>query len=94
MGEKDMGGTVTDNEIDAMSIAFNVNDNLAISVATQDTKYDRNATADTTETVDALSAAYTMGATTVRAHFAESSTDAGIVGNSAEYMEISLVLSF
>ena len=94
MGEKDMGGTVTDNEIDAMSIAFNVNDNLSVSVGTQDTKYDRNATADTTETVDALSAAYTMGATTLRAHFAESSTDGGNVGQNAEYMEISLMLSF
>jgi len=94
MGEVDNGGTTTDKEIDAMSIAFNVNDNLAISVGTQDTKYDRNATADTTETVDGLSAAYTMGATTVRAHFAESSNDGGNVGMSAEYMEISLMLSF
>ena len=94
MAEVDMGGTVTDKEIDAMSIAFNVNDNLSISVGTQDTKYDRNATADTTETVDGLSAAYTMGATTVRAHFAESSSDGGSVGAAAEYMEISLMLSF
>jgi len=94
MAEVDMGGTVTDKEIDAMSIAFNVNDNLSISVGTQDTKYDRNATADTTETVDGLSASYTMGATSVRAHFAESSSDGGLVGNNAEYMEISLMLSF
>jgi len=94
MGKVDMGGTVTDKEIDAMSIAFNVNDNLSVSVGTQDTKYDRNATADTTETVDGFSASYTMGATSVRAHFAESTTDGGVVGNSAEYMEISLMLSF
>jgi len=94
MGKVDNGGTVTDNEIEAMSIAFNVNDNLAVSVGTQDTKYDRNATADTTETVDGLSAAYTMGATTVRAAFAESSNDGGQNGLTAEYMEISLVLSF
>ena len=77
-----------------MSIAFNVNDNLAVSVGTQDTKYDRNATADTTETVDGFSAAYTMGATTVRASFAESSNDGGVAGSTAEYMEISLLLSF
>ena len=94
MGKVDMGGTVTDKEIDAMSIAFNVNDNLSVSVGTQDTKYDRNATADTTETVDGFSASYTMGATSVRAHFAESTTDGGVVGRSAEYMEISLLLSF
>jgi outer membrane protein OmpU len=94
MGKVDMGGTVTDKEIDAMSIAFNVNDNLSVSVGTQDTKYDRNAAADTTETVDGFSASYTMGATSIRAHFAESSTDAGVIGNNAEYMEISLLLSF
>jgi outer membrane protein OmpU len=94
MGELDKGGTGTDKEMDAMSIAFNVNDNLSISVGTQDTKYDRNATADTTETVDALSASYTMGATSVRAHFAESSNDGGTATKNAEYMEISLMLSF
>ena len=94
MAEVDMGGTVTDKEIDAMSIAFNVNDNLSVSVGTQDTKYDRNSTADTTETVDGLSASYTMGATSVRAAFSESSSDGGTVGASAEYMEISLMLSF
>ena len=94
MGEVDKGGTGTDQEIDAMSIAFNVNDNLSISVGTQDNKYDRNATADTTETVDGLSASYTMGATSIRAHFAESSNDGGVAQASAEYMEISLLLSF
>ena len=94
MGEVDKGGTGTDQEIDAMSIAFNVNDNLSISVGTQDNKYDRNATADTTETVDGLSASYTMGATSIRAHFAESSNDGGVATAKAEYMEISLLLSF
>ena len=94
MGEVDKGGTGTDQEIDAMSIAFNVNDNLSISVGTQDNKYDRNASADTTETVDGLSASYTMGATSLRAHFAESSNDGGGSTASAEYMEISLLLSF
>jgi hypothetical protein len=94
MGELDKGGTGTDKEMDAISIAFNVNDNLSISVGTQDTKYDRNATADTTETVDALSASYTMGATSVRAHFAESSNDGGQAQLGGEYMEISLLLSF
>ena len=94
MGELDKGGTGTDKNIDAMSIAFNVNDQLSISVGTQDTEYDRNATADTTETVDGLSASYTMGATSIRAHFAESSNDGGTATKKAEYMEISLLLSF
>ena len=94
MGELDKGGTGTDKEMDAFSIAFNVNDNLSLSVGTQDTKYDRNASADTTETVDGLSASYTMGATSVRAHFSESSNDGGQAQLGGEYMEISLLLSF
>ena len=94
MGELDKGGSGVDKEIDAMSIAFNVNDQLSISVGTQDTKYDRATTADTTETVDGLSASYTMGATSIRAHFAESSNDGGVATAKAEYMEISLLLSF
>jgi len=94
MGELDKGGSGVDKEIDAMSIAFNVNDQLSISVGTQDTKYDRATTADTTETVDGLSASYTMGATSIRAHFSESSNDGGGATASAEYMEISLLLSF
>ena len=94
MGEVDKGGTGTDKNIDAMSIAFNVNDQLSISIGTQDTEYDRSASADTTETVDGLSASYTMGATSLRAHFAESSNDGGGATAAAEYMEISLLLSF
>ena len=93
-GEVDMGGTTTDKEIDAFSIAFNVNDNLSVSVGTQDTKYDRASAADTTETADGVSASYTMGATSIRAHFSESSNDAGVASTDAEYMEISLMLSF
>ena len=54
MAEVDKGGTAVDKEIDGFSIAFNVNDNLSVSVGTQDTKYDRNASADTTETVDGM----------------------------------------
>ena len=94
MGKVDKGGTGTDKNIDAMSIAFNVNDQLSISVGTQDTEYDRSASADTTETVDGLSASYTMGATSLRAHFSESSNDGGSATFAAEYMEISLLLSF
>jgi outer membrane protein OmpU len=93
-GEVDAGGTATDKEIDAFSIAFNVNDNLSVSAGTQDTKYDRSSATDTTETVDGISASYTMGATSIRAHFSESSNDAGVDSADAEYMEISLMLSF
>jgi outer membrane protein OmpU len=96
MGETDSGtaGTATKN-MTAVSLAFKVNDEISVSVATQDTEYDNTAgTADVTETVDAVSASYTVGAASVRAHFAESSDDAGQAGASAEYMELSLLLAF
>ena len=81
--------------IDAMSIAFAVNDNLSISAGTQDTEYDSTAgVVNVTESVDAISASYTVGAASVRMHSASSSNDAGKAGAKADYMELSLVLSF
>ena len=94
MAEVDKGGTAVDQEIDGFSVAFNVNDSLSVSVGTQDNKYDRNASADTTETVDGMSASYTMGATSLRFNYSESSNDGGAVGMTQEYMELSLLLSF
>jgi len=82
--------------VEAYAIAFNVNDNMSISVATQDTEYDNAGAAATnvTETIDAINASYTMGAASVRATVSEASDDAGTAGTDDEHMEISLVLSF
>ena len=87
-------GTAGKN-IEAMSLAFNVNENMAISVATQDVEYDRTAGGvNTTETIDAINASYTVGAASVRATMSEADNDAGVAGITDEHMEISLVLSF
>ena len=87
-------GTAGQN-IEAMSIAFAVNDNMSVSIATQDTEYDKTAGGvNVTENVDALSASYTVGAASVRMHMAESANDGGEAGQDVEYMELSLVLSF
>ena len=81
--------------IDAASIAFAVNENMSISIGTQDTEYDKtNGVANVTEKVDAISASYTAGAASVRLHAADSSSDGGLAGKEAEYMELSLVLAF
>ena len=48
--------------VEAYAIAFNVNDNMSVSVATQDVEYDNPSSTNTTETIDALNASYTMGA--------------------------------
>ena len=80
--------------IDAASIAFAVNENMSISIGTQDTEYDKASGTNVTEKVDAISASYTAGAASVRLHAADSSSDGGLAGKEAEYMELSLVLAF
>ena len=82
-------------DVEAYAIAFNVNDNMSISLATQDVEYDKTAGGtNVTETIDAINASYTMGAASVRATVSEASDDAGVAGSDDEHMEISLVLSF
>ena len=80
--------------VEAYAIAFNVNDNLSVSIATQDVEYDTPSSTNVTETIDALNASYTMGAASVRASFSEADNDAGNNGMTDEHMELSLVLSF
>ena len=80
--------------VEAYAIAFNVNDNMSVSVATQDVEYDNPSSTNTTETIDALNASYTMGAASVRATFSEADNDSGVTADTDEHMEISLVLSF
>ena len=89
-------GAGTEKNVEAYAIAFNVNDNMSVSVATQDIEFDNTGAAATnvTETIDALNASYTMGAASVRATVSEASDDAGVAGADDEHMEISLVLSF
>ncbi len=91
-------GTVesTHHNMEAYAIAFNVNDELAVSFATQDKEYDTPATTatNTTETSDAINASYTMGAMTFRGTFGEADNAGGVVGTTDEHMELSMVLSF
>ena len=81
--------------IEAMSIAFNVNDNFAISYGVQDTEKEAiSATPAVTEDVTGISAAYTVGAASVRLMHNKSSDDNNVVGADDEQTEVSLVLSF
>ncbi len=82
-------------ETEAYALAFNVNDALAISVATQDTVYDNTGgVANVTEGVDAINASYTVGAASVRMTMSDSSNDGGASGTKDEHMEVSLLLAF
>lgn len=81
--------------VEAYAIAFNVNDSMSVSFATQDIKFDKtDGNADVTETIDAINASYTMGAASVRATMSDASDDGGTAGSDDEHMELSLVLSF
>ncbi len=93
---QDKGGAGTaSRDIEGYSVAFNVNDNFAISYGTQDTTVEAiSATAAVTEEVTGISAAYTSGAASVRLNRSTSDNDNGVAGTDDETTEISLVLSF
>jgi len=81
--------------VEAMSIAFNVNDNFAISYGVQDTEKEAiSTTAAVTEEVTGISAAYTSGAASVRVNHSKADNDNGVTGVDDETTEVSLVLSF
>ena len=80
--------------VERYSVAFNVNDEMSVSLAAQDAEYDRASSTNTTESVTALNASYTSGAASVRATMSESDDTDGTVGSKDEHMELSLVLSF
>ena len=92
--DKGAAGTAS-RDIEAMSIAFNVNDNFAISYGVQDTTVEAiSATAAVTEEVTGISAAYTSGAASVRVNHSKADNDNGASGVDDETTEVSLVLSF
>ena len=80
--------------VERYSIAFNVNDEMSVSLAAQDAEYDNPSSTNTTESVTALNASYTSGAASVRATMSESDDTDGVAGSKDEHMELSLVLSF
>ena len=96
MAESNKGTAATASRVvEHMAIAFNVNDNFAISYAEQDTEKEAiSATAAVTEEVKGISAAYTAGAASIRVNHSTSDNDNGVTGTDDETTEIGLVLSF
>ena len=96
MGESEDGtASAASHAIEGWSVAFNVNDNFAVSYG--ELENEQNAiggTAAVTEEVTGLSAAYTMGAASVRFNHSESSNDGHVATVDDETTEISLALSF
>lgn len=96
IGESEDGTAgAASHSITGWSVAFNVNDNFAISYGEQENEQNAiSATAAVAEDVTGLSAAYTMGAASVRFNHSESSNDNFVASVDDETTEISLALSF
>jgi outer membrane protein OmpU len=80
----------------AYAIAFNVNENFAVSYGEQTTEKDAIGSTTTTvdEEVTGINATYTMGAASVRILNSVSDNDNFVSAAEQEHTEISLVLSF
>ena len=80
--------------VTAYSLAFAVNDAMSVSVAQQDSEFDKTAGAtNVTEEVTAINASYTIGAASMAIAVGESDNDNG-TNQTAEYMELKVALSF
>ena len=90
----DGSGGSNGTNIDAYAVAFNISDEMKVSFATQDREYDVPSGTNVTETTDAINAAYTVGAMTVRATFSEATNLLGTTGENDEHMEVSVLLAF
>ena len=82
-------------QVDAYSVAFNVNENLAISYGRYDKELQSIAgSTSVTEENSGISAAYTTGAATLRVTANEAKNAGNVTGVESEHTEISLVLAF
>ena len=86
----DSDASVKDLETTSASIAFNVNENMAISYGIQDT--DNGSGTD--QEASGFSASYTMGALSLKAYKNEVDNLAHSSGNTSEKTEISLSVAF
>ena len=81
--------SASNQEIEAMGVAFNVNDQLSVSYSKND-----NEQAGVTEESTGFQAAYSMGSASVRIAFNEANNVNGVAAVESENTEISLSLAF
>jgi len=75
-------------EADIFGIAFNVNDNLAISYGEKETDFLNAGSAHTTEKVDGIGISYTMGSMKIAGNRNEGSAMGGVAGTDDSDTEI------
>jgi len=89
MSQVQTAASLSAQEIEAMGIAFNVNDQLSVSFSKND-----NEQGTITEESTGFQAAYSMGSASVRLAFNDADNVGGNTGVEAENTELSLVLAF
>jgi outer membrane protein OmpU len=96
IAETNNGGAATaDTNVTGYSVAFNVNDNFAISYGVTDIEtLAIGATAAVTNEMVGYSAAYTVGAASIRLNHSTSDNDGAVKGADDETTEIGVALSF
>ena len=80
--------------VESYGVAFNVNDNLSISMGVNDNTSDTPSGVDVTEESTSLQAAYTMGSASFRMAMNSADNVGGTAGVSDDNLELSLKLSF
>ena len=90
--EIEQAGGSDDQDYMGASVAFNVNENFAVSYGMQEGSTDKRGTTD--EDVWGISAAYTVGAASVRLHRSESKGTAFVSNAKDEHTELGVVLAF
>lgn len=75
-------------------IAFAVNDDISVSYGRDDVDVETTGSTTITEETTGFSASYTMGSASLRGHFAKTDNYNGNTGDTKEYTEVSLILSF
>ena len=75
-------------------IAFNVNENLAISYGEAETEYANPSAADVTEDIDGIAVSYTMGSMKIAGNRNEGSNIAGTTGVGGQDAMTEIALSF
>ena len=81
-------------EADIFGIAFNVNDNLAVSYGEKETEFLKAGAANTTEKVDGIAVSYTMGSMKIAGNRNEGSAMGGVAGTDDKDTEIMISFSF
>jgi hypothetical protein len=80
--------------VESYGVAFNVNDNLSISMGVNDNTSDTPSGDNVTEESSSLQAAYTMGSASFRMAMNSADNVGGTAGVSDDNLELSLKLSF